>query len=68
MGSLRAPLLLFLRLGVGETMKSLCGSSGTMSAVQKTSCLGVVACEKLCCSGAPCSLNRFVKAPMVGLC
>ena len=68
MGSLRAPLLLFPGLGVGETMKSPRGSSGTMAAVQKTSCLGVVACEKLCCSGAPCSLNRFVKAPMVGLC
>lgn len=60
-GSLRALLHLFLTLGVGGTMKSLCGSSQTMDATQKTSCLGVVACEKLCCSGAPCSLNRFVK-------
>lgn len=42
-------------------MKSLCGSSQTMDATQKASCLGVVACEKLCCSGAPRSLNRFVK-------
>lgn len=61
-GSLRALLHLFLALGVGETMKSLCSSSQTMDATQKTSCLGVVACEKLCCSGAPHSLNRFVKA------
>lgn len=40
MGSIRAPLLLFLRLGVRETMKSLCGSSGTMAALQKNVLLG----------------------------
>lgn len=35
MGSLRALLLFFLGLEVGETMKSLCGSSGTMAAIKK---------------------------------
>lgn len=35
MGSLRAQLLLFLGLEVGETMKSLCGSRGTMPPPKK---------------------------------
>lgn len=61
-GSLRALLHLFLALGVGDTMKSLCGSSQTMDATQKKRLAWGWWLVKKCCLGAPRSLNRFVKA------